>query len=221
MEEAVYNLLIAEALRDQLEMLGFTVVMTRDSDQAVNFAGSDVNGDGLTYAALQASDPTNAERAMDLDELQARINVCNDAHAQLLVSMHLNGFNEDASVSGYETWFSSARTFRGQNERFAQLVFEELGQHMQNAGYNARARQVNDDADANVINAGDAFDRYVITGPAQPGQIVPSSMPGAIVESLFISNAGDAGFLASPEGQTAIVQAYASAIVRYFTERDQ
>jgi len=215
MEEAFYNLAYARAVRFRLEQLGFTVVMTRDDDVDVNASGADVNGDGRTYAHLIRTDQQAAERAKDLDELQARINVCNEAQADLLVSMHINGF-PDTAAKGYETWFSSARTFRDRNKRFAELAFEELGQEMEAAGYNARPRGVNDDADAHVEVAGDVFDRYVITGPAQPGQIVPSAMPGAIVEVLFISNDRDAAFLVSAEGRNAIVTAYEHAIVRYF-----
>jgi N-acetylmuramoyl-L-alanine amidase len=216
MEEAVYNLDVALDLRDRLRRLGFAVVMTRTADVDVNSAGVDVNGDGQTYANLIATDPVKAQRAGQIDELQARINVCNRAKADLLLSIHLNGFS-DPSVGGYETWFSSARPFVANNRRIAQLVFDQLGQEMQAAGYNARARRVNDDADANVIASGDVFDRYIITGPAEPGKITPSVMPGAIIESLFISNDQDAAFVATAAGQDAIATALQEAIRTYFS----
>lgn len=217
MEEAFYNLAYARAVRTRLETIGFTVVMTRDSEVDVNASGDDVNGDGKTYANLISSDPQGAERAKDLDELQARINVCNDADADLLVSMHINGF-DDPAPQGYETWYSADRPFSERNKLFAQLAFQELGQEMSDAGYNARPRLVNDDSKARIKVSADSFDSYVITGPEQPGQIKPSAMPGAIVEVLFISNDQDAAFLASTEGRTAIVKAFQDAIVRYFDE---
>jgi N-acetylmuramoyl-L-alanine amidase len=216
MEEGVVNLAVALDLRDRLRRLGFAVVMTRTTDTDVNSAGVDVNGDGQTYANLIATDPAKAIRARQLDELQARINVCNSAKADLLLSIHLNGF-DDSSVQGYETWFSSARPFVASNKRIAQLVFDQLGQQMAAAGYNAHARRVNDDADANVIASGDVFDRYIITGPAEPGKITPSAMPGTIVESLFISNDQDAAFLATPAGPDAIAAAMQEAIRLYFS----
>jgi N-acetylmuramoyl-L-alanine amidase len=217
MEEAFYNLAYARALRTRLETLGFTVVMTRDSDVDVNASGEDVNGDGKTYDNLRRTDELGAERAKDLDELQARINVCNDAEADLLVSMHINGF-DDPRASGYETWYSANRPFADKNKLFAQYAFQELGQEMAAAGYNANPRLVNDDSNAHVEVSTDSFDSYVITGPEQPGAIEPSAMPGAIVEMLFISNDQDAAFLASSDGRTAIVTAYQEAIVRYFDE---
>jgi N-acetylmuramoyl-L-alanine amidase len=216
MEEAAYNLDVALDLRDRLRRLGFAVAMTRTADLDVNSAGADVNGDGQTYANLIATDPVKAQRARQIDELQARINVCNLAKADLLISIHLNGFT-DSKVGGYETWFSSARPFVANNRRIAQLVFDQLGQQMRAAGYNARARRVNDDADANVIASGDVFDRYIITGPAEPGKITPSVMPGAIIESLFISNDQDAAFLATAAGQDAIATALQEAIRAYFS----
>lgn len=220
MEEAEYNLIFARAVRARLETLGFTVVMTRDSDVDVNAAGEDVNGDGETHANMRSKGFEAAERAKDLDELQARIDICNEAGADLLVSMHMNGFNEDLTVSGYETWFSSSRPFRTLNRLFATLAYDALGEEMAEAGYNARGRGVQDDQDADVIFSGDAFDSYVITGPAQPGKIVPSAMPGAIIEVLFLSNEQDAAFLASTAGRDAVVTAYVRAISGYFEQTE-
>lgn len=217
MEEAVYTLKIALDLQDRLRSLGFTAGLTRQADVAVNSAGADVNGDGETYAKLVDNDPAAARRARQIDELQARIDVCNSARADLLLSIHLNGF-PSSSVRGYETWFSSARPFINDNKRIASLIFNQLGVQMAAAGYNAHARAVNDDAEANVDAPGDVFDRYIITGPAVPGQIVPSAMPGTIAESLFISNDQDAAFLATPNGADAIAAAMQDAIRTYFSE---
>lgn len=213
MEEAHYNLAFARAVKARLEAHGFIVVMTREDDADVNAEGADVNGDGRTAANQQSSG--DRERARNVDELQARINVCNEAGADLLVSMHINGF-PDPSVRGYETWYSNRRGFRANNRLFARFAFEEMGEQMRMAGYNALPREVNDDDDAHVEIGRDAFDTYLITGPAQRGEIVPSAMPGAIVEVLFISNDQDAAFLASNEGRNAVVTAYERAILRYF-----
>jgi N-acetylmuramoyl-L-alanine amidase len=209
MEEGELNLAIALDLKTRLEAHGFTVVMTRDSDADVNGDGKDINGDGLTWK--------DSDRAKRLDELQARINICNSAKADLLVSMHLNGFPDD-TAGGYETWYNAGREFSNLNERFATLAYLELGKQMGLAGYNATPRQVNDDSTAHAEIERDAFENYVITGPAHPGQIVPSKMPGAIVEALFISNDDDAAFMATDEGKSAIVSAYEQAIVSYFEE---
>jgi N-acetylmuramoyl-L-alanine amidase len=213
LRETDVNLENAKALKVRLEALGFTVVLTRNSDSAVNADGADVNGDGIT--ASNQTDDQAIESARDIDELQARINACNSANAELLLSMHINGY-PDESVSGYETWYSSARPFQWQNKLIATLIFDELGKQLTGAGYNVTARAVQDDGSANVGMARDVFDRYVITGPDQPGAINASQMPGAIIESLFISNDSDAAILASDAGRAAIVDAYVNGIVAYF-----
>jgi N-acetylmuramoyl-L-alanine amidase len=213
MTEAFYNLAFARALRLRLEAHGFTVVMTRTEDVDVNADGRDVNGDGLT--AKNQRDPAKAERARLVDEIQARIDVCNAAGADLLVSMHINGF-DDPKAEGYETWFSGVRNDADASLLLARIAEEEFGKQYAAAGYNAKSRGVNDDDTANVIDVKHGgFKHYLIIGPAQEG-IVPSAMPGAIVEVGFISNDADAVFMSSNAGRNAIVTAYEQAIVRYF-----
>ena len=209
--EADYNLAQAYDLAERLEEDGFEVVMTRRTPSAVNDDGADVNGDGETIA--------DSEAAGTIDELQARINICNEAHADLLVSMHINGAEDRPMVKGYETWYTGSRPFGDHSQRFATLVFRALGAEMEAAGYITDAREVNDDRNISVDDSDSSlFDHMIVTGPDVRGTINGSEMPGAIVEALFISNDDDARFLDSPDGHVAIVSAYESAIIDYFDE---
>ncbi len=226
MAEADYSLAHALDLAGRLRARGLTVVLTRRTPNAVNASGADVNGDGdsLTSQPRPNYNPeAEAERiarAGEIDEQQARINVCNEVGADLLVSMHLNGFDRPSPTArGYETWYTGVRPFGDRNQRFATLVFRALGEQFAAAGFDTPAREVNDD-DKIDVDANDPgfFDHMIITGPEVPGIITPSEMPGAIVESLFISNDGDARILASDEGHDAIVSAYEEAILAYFEE---
>lgn len=211
MAEADYTLAHAYDLAERLRARGVVVVMTRRTPDAVNAAGVDVNGDGQTIE--------DSARAGELDELQARIDLCNEAEADLLVSLHVNGFVANPEAGGYETWYTGSRPFGDQSARFATLAFRTLGEEMAAAGYAATAREVNND-DTVSIDGGDPklLPHMVITGPDVAGAIRASAMPGAIVESLFISNDADAVFLSSTAGHEAIVSAYEAAIVQYFTE---
>jgi N-acetylmuramoyl-L-alanine amidase len=213
MEEGVYNLLWARALQLRLESHGFTVVMTRTEDEDVNAKGRDVNKDGET--GKNVDDPELAERAKMTDELQARINVCNEANASLLVSMHINNF-KDTKASGYETWYSGVRNDADASKLFAEIMVEEIGKQFAEAGYNAQSRGANDDTNAQADPGHGGFKHYLIIGPAQRGKVVPSEMPGAIVEVGFISNDDDAAFMISNEGRNAIVTAYEQGIITYF-----
>jgi N-acetylmuramoyl-L-alanine amidase len=213
MDEATYTLLWARALQLRLEADGFTVVMTRTQDVDVNASGRDVNGDGDT--GKNVKDPDLALHAKMTDELQARIDICNDANASLLVSMHINYF-KDPKAEGYETWFSGVRNDADASKLFAEIMDEELGKQYAAAGYNATNRGANDDTYAQADPGHGGFKHYLMIGPSQENKVTPSAMPGAIVEVGFLSNDDDAAFMISNAGRNAIVTAYEQAIARYF-----
>src|SRR5215218_1581873 len=214
MEEEPFDLEQAWALKARLEQHSYQVVMTRETDAAVNLEGRDVNGDGRTAA----HDPPGSDRNKTIDELQARINICNAAKADLLVSLHINGYST-STPRGYETWFTRERPFGDRNAAFATLAYAHLKEQLRKIGYVLPAeeeRGVLPDTTADVQRESPLFKHFIMTGPEVPGAVTPSAMPGAIVEALFISNDGDATVLASPEGEQAIVTAYENAIVEYF-----
>jgi N-acetylmuramoyl-L-alanine amidase len=213
MEEATVVLDHAWDLDARLRHRGYDVVMTRETDADVNVDGRDVNRDGRTAA----HDAPRSNRNKNLDELQARINVCNKAGADLLVSMHVNGFSNGVP-HGPETWFTRERTFGDRNAAFATLAYQHLKEQLGYIGYVMpdEERGAIPDSTADVQKEYKVFQHFIMTGPEQEGVVQPSEMPGAIVEALFISNDVDSSVLATPEGRNAIVTAYENAIVEYF-----
>ena len=214
MEEAMLVLEQAWDLEARLQQRGYKVAMTRETDAAVNVDGRDVNGDGRTAA----HDAPRSNRNKTLDELQARINLCNAANADLLVSMHVNGYST-GGPHGFETWFTRERQFGDRNAVFATLAYAHLKEQLAKIGYVLPAedeRGVLPDTTADVQMEHSLFRHFIMTGPEVPGVVTASKMPGAIVEALFVSNDGDATVLAAPEGRNAIVTAYENAIVEYF-----
>jgi N-acetylmuramoyl-L-alanine amidase len=214
MEEAMLTLEQAWDLEARLLQRGYTVIMTRETDTAVNVDGRDVNGDGRTAA----HDAPRSNRNKNLDELQARINVCNTANADLLVSMHVNGYST-GGPHGFETWFTRERQFGDRNAVFATLAYAHLKEQLAKIGYVLPAedeRGVLPDTTADVQMEHSLFRHFIMTGPEVPGVVTASKMPGAIVEALFVSNDGDAAVLSTLEGRSAIVTAYENAIVEYF-----
>jgi N-acetylmuramoyl-L-alanine amidase len=214
MEEAMLTLEQAWDLEARLQQRGYKVVMTRETDTAVNADGRDVNGDGRTAA----HDAPRSNRNKNLDELQARINICNAANADLLVSMHVNGYST-SGPHGFETWFTRERQFGDRNAVFATLAYAHLKEQLAKIGYVLPAedeRGVLPDTTADVQMEHSLFRHFIMTGPEVPGIVTASKMPGAIVEALFVSNDGDAAVLSVPEGRNAIVTAYENAIVEYF-----
>lgn len=216
LEEA--NLVLQQAwdLEARLENRGYEVVMTRETDASTNPDGKDVNKDGRTAA----HDPPGSDRNKTLDDIQARINICNAADADLLVSIHVNGYST-GKPRGFETWFTRERPFGDRSAEFATLAYAHLKEQFAKIGYVLPAdeeRGVLPDSTADVQREHPVFKHFIITGPEIPGVVTPSKMPGAILESLFVSNEGDAAVLSSPEGENAIVTAYENAIVEYFED---
>lgn len=188
-----HSLLLAERLREQ----GFEVVLTRETDTEVNPSNEDVNGDG------EVAPEGGSARTDQLDDLQARVNICNLAAADLLVSVHYNGA-ENEFLSGYEVWFNDDREFSGRSQAFATFMHKALAEAYASAEYDA-------------VDRGIGIEDHVVTGPERPGELVPSEMPGAVIEGLFLSNDEDAAFIQTEIADEKLVGAYEQAINRYFS----
>jgi N-acetylmuramoyl-L-alanine amidase len=196
LQEKDFTLEHALSLAERLRSEGFEVVLTRDKDSEVNPSNEDVNGDGVV------ADEGGQAHSDQLDDLQARVNICNLASADLLVSMHYNGA-ENTALSGYEVWFNDERPFSDRSEAFATMMHDALGSAYAAAGYDA-------------VDRGIGIEDHAVTGPERPGKLVPSNMPGAVVEGLFLSNEDDAAFIESDKAEETIVGAYDAAIKQYF-----
>jgi N-acetylmuramoyl-L-alanine amidase len=196
LQEKDFTLKYAEALAERLRSEGFEVVLTREKDSEVNPSNEDVNGDGIV------ADEGGPAHSDQLDDLQARVNICNLASADLLVSIHFNGA-ENKNLAGYEVWYNDQRPFSDRSEAFATMIHDDLGKAYGDAGYDA-------------VDRGIGIEDHAVTGPARPGKLVPSNMPGVVVEGLFLSNADDATFIQSDKAEETIVGAYEAAIKQYF-----
>ena len=186
------------ALADRLQARGIEVALTRSGDVEANPTNADVNGDATVA-------PAGGEATSDeLDDLQARVLACNAAGADLLVSVHYNGAENEA-LQGYEVWYNDERPFSERSARFAELIHEELGTRMAAAGYDA-------------FDKGIGIEAHAVTGPERPGELVPAAMPGAVVEGLFLSNDEDAAFVVGDGAADALVTAYEAAVVAYFAK---
>jgi N-acetylmuramoyl-L-alanine amidase len=197
LQEKDFTLEHSQLLADRLREKGFEVVLTRETDTEVNPSNEDVNGDGTV---APEGGPARTEQ---IDDLQARVNICNLAAADLLMSVHYNGA-ENTFLSGYEVWFNDEREFSGRSEAFATFMHEALEKGFASAGYDA-------------VDRGIGIEDHAVTGPERPGELVPSEMPGAVVEGLFLSNDKDAAFIQSDRADEALVGAYEEAITRYFS----
>ncbi|MGC4108456.1 MAG: N-acetylmuramoyl-L-alanine amidase [Thermomicrobiales bacterium] len=222
LRESELNLGMAYMLKAQLEAQGITVVMTRTGGNAVNVYGDDVNGDGKTI--FDGANDAERRQNGDWDDIQARINICNAAGADILVSLHINGTDGIPDARGYEVYYTAAptRPFGELSHQLADDIYRRMDRALDGAGYTGTPRGVKDDTqlDAEKYEYGSA-EHLLLTGPAidTPNRkLTPSGMPAVIIEPMFLSNEADANFIANPENQKLLVDAYAQGILDYFAK---
>jgi N-acetylmuramoyl-L-alanine amidase len=194
-----------------LRAKGFTVVVSRT---------------GATTVARPQSGDVADNLFTDQGELRdvAARDVCaNMAKADILVGIYFDagGSTYNAgSVTGYDT----DRPFSSDNLRLATLIQRDVLDAM-----NAQGWQIPDDGVVNdtqlggpaLTDAAADYDHLLLLGPADPGYFsTPSTMPGALIEPLFITDPFEGSIADSASGQQVIASGLATAITHYFDPAD-
>lgn len=212
--EKTYTLDIAKRTAPLLQQAGYKVVLSRTTEPpadqwAVNNPPKDLNGDGEIDG---------------IDDVQARVNIANRAHADLLLSIHLNAHSlpngaVDPSFSGVTTLYDPDRPFSAENKRFGGLVQEEMLAVMGKAlGRAPHSWGVADDTTLATpfTTAHTTYNHDVELGPSAAGWIDASQMPGVISEPLFLTNPDEQAVLLKDDVRQQIAQGYLRAIAAYF-----
>lgn len=155
---------ISQKVASILNQSGAKVVMTRDSDV-------DVYG------------PNASAR----NELQARVDVGNNANSDIFVSIHCNAFVNPAT-NGTQTFYYGS-SYQGQ--RLAQSIQEKM------------------------IEANGLRDRGIST--CNFYVVKHSYMPAVLIETAFITNYDEEALLSDDEWQTIMAKAIAEGINEYFS----
>src|SRR5262249_2813472 len=192
LHEKNLNLAVANRVAALLRQSGYAVIQTRTTDSWVDAKLLDVTGDGKVDLA---------------DDLQARVDLANNSHGTLFLSIHFNGY-DDPSLNGSTIYYDDARPFSRRSQYFAGLLDRELSGALKGIGYAALDRGVQTDSQA--IGLGQHF--YVLG----PDATRPNQMPGALAEGLFLSNPRDAAQLRDPRTVEAVAQAYTHAVQDYY-----
>ncbi|MBI4492740.1 MAG: N-acetylmuramoyl-L-alanine amidase [Chloroflexi bacterium] len=194
--EKELNLKVARKVAAALSQAGYRVVETRTADTGVNEPPRDLTADG--QAALS-------------DDLQARVDIANNAPSDLLLSIHFNGVSEPDTRGTY-VFYDPDRPFSDRSKAFAEMTQKHLVKQLQAAGYATIDRGVR--TDKSVL--GGEYHFYLL-GPQ--GSIIAreSRMPGALGEALFLTNPDDANALRQERIVDAIVQGYVDAVKEYFS----
>jgi N-acetylmuramoyl-L-alanine amidase len=203
--ESTVNLPIELDTMAILRAEGYRVVVSRTANTSVTkLTRGDVSGGLLTVQGAFA-------------DVAAR-DVCADlAKADVLVGIYMDGgyAGQAGSVTGYD----ADRPFSAENLRLATLV-----QHDVLAAMNARGWQIPDDGvlpDSGLGSvssaAAAAYGHLLLLGPAKAGYFsTPSTMPGALIEPLYVTDPFEASIAASTQDQHVIAGGIAEAIGQYF-----
>lgn len=199
------TLAIALRTAELLREAGVEVVLSRTGDELPGLEPQDVlpAGEGLTAEGV-------------LRDLQRRIDRANASGANLLLSIHLNG-HVDPAATGTETYYDSTRPFTDESRRLAELIQRHVVASLREAGYEAQGRGVFNQTELEAPGLGvlPDYPHLVMLGPAVPGRLRPSTMPGVLNEVLFLSNPTEATLAQRPEIQDRIAQAYTDAILEF------
>jgi N-acetylmuramoyl-L-alanine amidase len=187
-----------------LRAKGFRVVVSRTTNSSVaRLTSADVNGQLLTARGVH-------------DDVAARAECANAAGASALVGIYFDAgaSNNAGSVTGYD----AVRPFAAKNLQLARLVQQDVLAAMNSRGWSIPDEGVQrDDQLGSTINAaGDNYGHLLLLGPAKPGWFdTPSTMPGALIEPLFITDPFEGSIASSNTGQQVIAGGIADAIEQF------
>ena len=195
------TLAVATDLSSMLRADGYRVVMARTQDTAV----AKLTGTDSVYGSLTAD---AAHR-----DLITRAACANASNASVLISIHFDGF-DDPTVGGTETFYDAARSFSADNKRLATDLQSAM---VASLGTSDRGVWTDDQlANPALTSSGNAYGHLIELGPASAGWVdSPSTMPGALVEPLFITDPTEAALAADPPGQQKIARALEAGLLKY------
>jgi N-acetylmuramoyl-L-alanine amidase len=204
LQESTLALDIARRAAARLREAGYRVVLTRETEEAV-------------HPAYRSGNHSQTIQ----QELQRRIDIANEADADLFLSLHNNG-SEDRDKRGIEVWFNVNRSFSARNEALARLTLRHIAAAMHDAGYPVAVRRImadpDDDPDSRFAE-GRPTEIYILEPGTNPRRRhEPTRMPGVLVEHAFMSHPPDARALGRPEIREAIARGYLAAVEAYFAQ---
>ena len=224
--EKTMTLAIGLELKRQLEAQGVTVVMTRQTDEALagdvdpahGCSGApfrDVNGDGKA-----GFDPAGQTRTHD--ELQARLDLVNLARADVLVSIHINSITENGVV----VEIALTETYYTDETPWGVSSSQHLAQQVQDgvvAALDPVAAYQRHDRGISATNFFIVAPPLFVTTPQRPDPLKQprrgALMPAVLTEVGSITLAAEHDLLLSAKGHAAAAQGIADGLAAYFGDR--
>lgn len=200
--EARLTFQVATATAKDLRAMGYTVFLTRKSaGLQANYPQRDLNHDGDID---------------QLDDYDARTLFANRHHADVFVSIHFDGAAGDPSMHGTHGYYCPNRPFWRSSKRLASILTASVSHSLTAAGYSSPNLGIGTDVADKVPQQFANYPWFFVLGPSWKKRITGTAMPGALIESLFLSSPRDVAALHRPSTVPALARGYALGIRSYF-----
>jgi len=205
LSEAEFNLDVAMRCRDLLTARGADVMLTRETADTFTAPWPvDANGDGIVGASG--------------DDLQERIDIFNNFHAEVFLSIHANSLAEGGTGDDLQVIYCGGSDcgFPTQSKQLAQTVLAHLKAGLADAGYDVQGAEAADDLAVDSSNP--PLHMFLLGPPSPPRHVRAPQMPGVLGETLYVTNPTEAPILKRDDVRQAIAQGYADGLQAYLTE---
>ncbi|MGA2305222.1 MAG: N-acetylmuramoyl-L-alanine amidase [Acidimicrobiales bacterium] len=190
-----------------LRSAGFTVTVSRTGDSPVARPQPGDVSDGLYTIAGDLRDVASRDICADM------------AKADILVGIYFDA-GSSPSNAGSITGYDADRPFADDNLRLATLLQTDVVAAMDAQGWDVPDDGVVSDTllgGPALSDAAAAYGHLLLLGPADPGYFsTPSTMPGALIEPLFITDPYEGSLANSARGQQVIADGLTAAVEQYF-----
>ena len=212
-DEAAVTLPVELDAASLLRARGFRVVVSRTRDSSVvKLTSADVDGQLLTLQGAH-------------DDVVARDTCADLADASVLLGIYFDSGGSTQNA-GSLTTYDADRPFSAANLQLANLVQADVLHAMNAQGWQIPDAGVVPDSDVGSLVPSSAttgiaaqaasYGHVVLLGPALPGFLTtPTTMPGALIEPLFITDPFEGSLAASAHGQEVIARGLARAVEQY------
>jgi N-acetylmuramoyl-L-alanine amidase len=193
---------VATLAKTYLQKMGYTVYLTRRSaDIQANYPSRDLNHDG---------------KIDQLDDYNARTMFANSHHADVFVSIHFDGIAGVPTMHGTHGYYCPARPFWKQSKRLAGIMTAAVAKGITSSSYRSPNLGIGTDVADKVPQRFPDYPWFFVLGPSWKKRITGSAMPGALIESLFLSSPADVAALRKKSTIPGIAHGYANGIRAYF-----
>jgi N-acetylmuramoyl-L-alanine amidase len=212
--ESDVNLAIELDAMAVLRAQGYRVVVSRTLDTTVvRLTPADLSSEGLL--SVQGSH----------DDVVARDVCANLANADALVGIYMDA-GSSTQNAGSVTLYDTARPFAAANLRLATLVQADVMSAMNGQGWqipndgalpdSGFGSSVGDPSSGGLAALAAGYDHLLLIGPPLSGFLAtPSSMPGAVVEPLYLTDPFEGSIAATSADQRVIARGLATAVEQF------